>query len=234
MTKQELRNFTKAMEQPEFRSILNDYVKEISDPKNQAEYETYLRQLEEQGDLPVGTKLIKPIAAFCIKTSAKKLISDINKQYFDQKTFVNICFHEEIEKPERKHVTTPDGKSGYSWSLPYRVSKGRHDQDKNQQLCSTYDVVFNTDVGSFLINDDFKKFVCDTAIDGVNRVLAEHKEKCSQDYKILKNLKCKGGEPALLTIKVQTQNKLLSNVDVAKHETQLQKEVSSQADAHKK
>lgn len=34
MTKQELKNFTRAMEEPEFRGILNDYVKEISDPKN--------------------------------------------------------------------------------------------------------------------------------------------------------------------------------------------------------
>ena len=83
MSRSELSAFTKAMEQEEFKTILNDYVKEISDPKNQAEYETYLRQLEEAGDLPVGTKLIKPTAVFCIKTTSKKLVSDINKQYFD-------------------------------------------------------------------------------------------------------------------------------------------------------
>ena len=34
MTKSELKNFTKAMEHEEFRSILSDYVSEISDPKN--------------------------------------------------------------------------------------------------------------------------------------------------------------------------------------------------------
>ena len=34
MSRQELKTFTQAMEQPEFRSILNDYVKEISDPNN--------------------------------------------------------------------------------------------------------------------------------------------------------------------------------------------------------
>lgn len=83
MSKQELKNFTRAMEKEEFKDILNDYVKEISDPKNQAEYEQYLRQLEDAGDLPVGTKLIKPLACFCIKTTAKKLVSDINKQFFD-------------------------------------------------------------------------------------------------------------------------------------------------------
>ena len=83
MSKDELKAFTKAMEMPEFKNILNEYVQEISDPKNKAEQEQYLRQLEEQGDLPVGTKLIKPIEAFCIKTTSKKLLSDINKQYFD-------------------------------------------------------------------------------------------------------------------------------------------------------
>ena len=202
MSKQELKAFTMAMEHKEFKDMLSDYVKEISDPANKAEYETYLRQLEDQGDLPVGTKLIEPIGVFCIKTSSKKLISDVNKQYFDQKTFVNVCVHEDVEKPKREFQKAPDGRTGYAWQLPYRVSKNRHDQDKDGVLCSTFDIVFHTDVANFTQNEDFKKFVADTAIDGVNRVLAEHKEKCSSDYKILKNLKCKGGKPGLLTIKI--------------------------------
>jgi len=79
MSKNELRAFTRAMEQPEFKGLMADYVKEISDPGNKAEYETYLRQLEEQGDLPVGTKLIEPIGLYCMKTTSKKLVSDTNK-----------------------------------------------------------------------------------------------------------------------------------------------------------
>jgi len=39
MSHQELKNFTKAMEQQEFRGLLHDYVNEISDPKNRPEYE---------------------------------------------------------------------------------------------------------------------------------------------------------------------------------------------------
>lgn len=221
MSKQELKAFTMAMEQPEFKSMLADYIKEISDPNNKQEYEQYLRQLEEQGDLPVGTKLIQPNPLFCIKTMSKKLVSDVNKQYFDQKTFINVCVHEDVEKPKKEYATMPNGKSGYSWQLPYRVSKQRHDQDKHGDLCGTFDIVFNSDVGEFVKNQDFKKFVSDTAIDGVNKVLAEHKEKCSSDYKVLKHLQCKGGTPGLLTIKVQTEQKLLNNVDISKHETQL-------------
>lgn len=34
MSKQELKAFTQAMEKNEFKEILHDYVKEISDPKN--------------------------------------------------------------------------------------------------------------------------------------------------------------------------------------------------------
>lgn len=114
------------------------------------------------------------------------------------------------------------------------MSKSRHDQDKKGNLVSTFDVVFHSDIGHFLLTStEFKKFVADTAIDGVNRVLAEHKEKCSTDYKIMKNLKCKGGEPALLQIKSEVKNKLLGNVDADKHQTSLQKEISQKAHDHK-
>ncbi|CDW74714.1 UNKNOWN [Stylonychia lemnae] len=234
MSKKELKAFTMAMEQPEFKTLMADYVKEISDPNNKQEYETYLRQLEESGDLPVGTKLIEPTGLYCIKTTAKKLVSDTNKQYFDQKTFINVCVHEDVEKPKKEFVQMPDGRQGNSWQLPYRVSKPRHDQDKHGNLCSTFDIVFHRDVAGFIIYDDFKRFVSDTAVEGVNRVLAEHKEKCSSDYKIMKHLQCKGGKPGLLTIKVAIENKLLQNADVNKHETKLQKDISNQTDEFKK
>lgn len=89
--------------------------------------------------------------------------------------------------------------------------------------------MFNADIGNFLLTggEPFKKFVADTAIDGVNRVLSEHKEKCSTDYKILKNLKCKGGTPGLLQIKVETSNKLLANASVDLHETKLMKDITT-------
>ena len=99
---------------------------------------------------------------------------------------------------------------------------------------SVFDVVYHPDVGNFLLtSSDFKKFVADTAMDGVNRVLSEHKEKCSTDYKILKNLVCKGGEPGLLQVKAEVTNKLLSNVDVNQHETKLQKDITASADSHR-
>mmetsp|Transcript_3558 Transcript_3558/g.2336 ORF Transcript_3558/g.2336 Transcript_3558/m.2336 type:complete len:87 (+) Transcript_3558:566-826(+) len=85
----------------------------------------------------------------------------------------------------------------------------------------TYDVVFHPDVAAFLIYPDFKKFVADTALDGVNRVLAENKEKVSTDYKVLKHINCKGERPQLMSIKVKTENEIINNMDVSQHETKL-------------
>ena len=48
MTKEEAEKLTKAMEKPEFRDLLFDYVKEIQDPANRAQYESDLKKYEEQ------------------------------------------------------------------------------------------------------------------------------------------------------------------------------------------
>jgi hypothetical protein len=68
-------------------------------------------------------------------------------------------------------VTKENGEIGYDWSLPYRVSQMRHDQDQSKNLVSTYDVVFHDAIQQYLFHPEFQKFVADTAIDGVNRVL---------------------------------------------------------------
>ncbi len=127
MSAKELKNFTKAMEKDEFKTLLNEYVGEISDPKHRPELDQYLNELAERGELPPGCILIQPIAGFCVKTTAKKMSSDIHKTFFDQKCFVNICFHEAIDKPKQEPVTQPNGQKGYAWQLPYRVSKGKPD-----------------------------------------------------------------------------------------------------------
>jgi hypothetical protein len=58
MSRDELKAFTKAMEAKEFKSMLNDYVGEISDPKHRPELDQYLNELTERGELPPGCILI--------------------------------------------------------------------------------------------------------------------------------------------------------------------------------
>lgn len=68
-----------------------------------------MRELEERGELPAGVKLIAPNPGFCIKTSAKKMVSDQKKVFFEQKTFINVAFHESVDKPIREERTGPNG-----------------------------------------------------------------------------------------------------------------------------
>ena len=227
MDAKELKAFTKAMEQDEFKSLLSEYVGEISDPKHRPELDQYLKELVERGELPPGCILIQPKAGFCIKTSAKKMSSDIHKTFFEQKCFINVCFHEAIEKPKQESVTQPDGKKGNSWQLPYRISKGKPDQDNKGALVMTYDCVFHPDVLNFCIHSEFKKFTCDTAVDGVNRVVQENKEKISSDYKVLKHINCKGERPHQMMFKKVNENPLLANMDLNNVKTKLQKETEA-------
>ena len=71
--------------------------------------------MEQRGEMPPGTKLIQPIAGFCIKSTAKKMISDTKKTFFDQKTFINVSFHEEVDNPKKEIRKNPDGKTGTAW-----------------------------------------------------------------------------------------------------------------------
>jgi hypothetical protein len=129
--------------------------------------------------------------------------------------------------PPKKVKRMQNGKRGYSFELPYRVSKGRPDQDSKGVICTTYDVVFHPEVIQMATQykNEFLKFVCDTAIDGVTRVLATESEKLSRDYKMMNNLVCKGGKPASITIKVTSDNPIIDSMDPQKHETKLQKDI---------
>ena len=45
MSREDLKKIEKSMKRPEFMNLLNEYMVEISDPKNKNEYDEYLRQL---------------------------------------------------------------------------------------------------------------------------------------------------------------------------------------------
>jgi dynein assembly factor 2 len=48
MSAEEEKQLNEAMKQPEFRRLLDDYMKEISDPAARAEQEKYIEMLEQQ------------------------------------------------------------------------------------------------------------------------------------------------------------------------------------------
>lgn len=57
MTREEFKKLKKSMKDEKFHELLGDYMKEISDPKNVAEYDKYLEQLKSEGELPEVTSL---------------------------------------------------------------------------------------------------------------------------------------------------------------------------------
>ena len=63
-------------------------------------------------------------------------------------------------------------------------------------------------------------------------MLSKHKEKASQDYKIMVNMKCKGGKPATLSIKDES-DKQAFEMDPLKHKTKLQKDIDKQIKQNK-
>jgi dynein assembly factor 2 len=191
LTQSEIEGLSKAMKKPEFISLLNEYVDEISDPKNKAEQEAYLKQLEQQGELPPGRKLLRPFAHSCLKTfttSKRKL-----------KIFINLCISEDIKAPNLERI-----KEGGNWQLPYAMGHPRHDQDNKKKNCFTFDIAFHP--SAFVIAESsskFMKLLCDTAISGANTLMQPQGEKVSEDYKLMKNLKCKGGSPGSIMVSLQ-------------------------------
>ncbi|EAR90920.1 pre-RNA processing PIH1/Nop17 protein (macronuclear) [Tetrahymena thermophila SB210] len=198
MTKDEFRRIEKAMSKPEFAGMLNDYMLEISDPKNKDEYDEYLKQLQKEGDLPKELKLVKPQAGFCIKTT----ITSKRDKNQSQKLFINCC-HTPIVQIPSFDVVERDGKQGQNWKLPYSAGKMRYDQTKDKEVCTTIDVAFHPYTFQLIhMNPRFQELVCQTALDAANLQMGERNEIISKDYKVLKNMKCKGGDPALLTVRV--------------------------------
>lgn len=61
--------------------------------------------------------------------------------------------------------------------------------------------------------EKFKEIVINTALDAVEKQMLERNDIVSRDFKILKRVKCKGNEPALMTINITNLKNSLSPKD---------------------
>ena len=127
LTRDELKKIEKSMKRPEFMGLLNEYMVEISDPKNKNEYDEYLRQMEREKELPKHMKLAELTPKFCFRTF---IVSSKNKKH-EMKFFVNMCETRYLEKPACEPAPDENGKVGYSWRIPNSMGKIRYDQDKS-------------------------------------------------------------------------------------------------------
>ncbi|CAD8191628.1 unnamed protein product [Paramecium pentaurelia] len=235
ITRDEFKKIEKAMKKPEFAELMGDYMKEISDPKNREEYDQYLKQLERESELPKGMKLIKPEPHFCVKTT----IWNKQNRKHEQKFFINICSTGVIDKPQSETITQ-NGQTGQNWKIPYSIGKIRYDQDKKQSICNTVDVAFHPNtIGLCYKMPNFKNLVCSTALEASGKQLGERNEEISKDFKVLKHTKCKGGEPALLPVRIDKKGKVTNELDSrqggqANAQTKLQKDINQMREENEK
>lgn len=218
ITREELRNLLKAMDKEGFDKIMEDYMKEISDPNNVKETNEYLKNAENTKDLPHNVKLAQPKVGFCVKSS--KFNTKRSSQR--QKVFINICSYVNVVPPSQ------DPQNPSMWSLPHLLNKGRNDQDKKGNICTTYDVVFHPEAIKFAKDNlSFKKFVCDTAINGINsNLLKADNEKVSSDYIIKTKIDYKGAEVAYINVHSLSQKEFDSRREPSdNYKTSIQKEI---------
>ena len=216
ITRQEARELLHALDKPEFSGLMDNYINEISDPNNVKETNQFLKESEERKDLPSNVKLCKPTPGFCIKSEKYSIKRPGNRQ----KVFINICSYTEVPEPKADEKNM--------WSLPHLLNKGRHDQDKNKKVCTTFDVVFNPKAIT-LANENiaFKKFVCDTAINGINnQLLAKTEEKISGDFVVKSKINYKGLEVSYINIHSLNKGEFDDRKEPTEfHKTEIMKEV---------
>lgn len=206
LTNEEEARLTKAFKEPEFKKLMADYMAEISDPKNKAEYDAYINQLEKDNKVPKGTKLVRPDAGFCVKCK---------KQGSGEKVFVNIC-----SAPDVDVATSQNTPKGQSWQLPHMMGPPHMEQDKSKTPCMTFDICFHTDtLKRSAKNVRFQKLLVQTALETIQEKTNKYGQKVSleSNFRILKGVKAMGGKPNMLSVKVD--NVAAEGVSAAKTAT---------------
>ncbi|GBG32608.1 Protein kintoun [Hondaea fermentalgiana] len=223
MTSEEQEQFMSAMKKPEFTKLMKEYMDEISDPKYREEQETYLRQLERDNQVPENMRLAYPKAGFVVK--AKRL--EQGKEA--GKIFINICSLEELEPPSAQR-----GPKGVSWSLPYSLGPMRHEKDNRADAHPTFDFALHPDVLRRCVKDDrFRKMVIDTALDAVDKRIADVMKEDVKikriTAKVLQNVACIGGKPAVMQIGVEKGKENKNEANAGANTTKLAQAVAAGA-----
>jgi dynein assembly factor 2 len=192
VTQEEVSKLTRAMKNDQFRSHMDEYCKEISDPAHRKEYLDYLAQLEAKGEMPDGQQLLRCQPGCCVKTTL------CFKNGQTQKCFINIVHSERLED-----LSFGDGRSdGQNVKLPYSLSPPRPDRDNKDQYCLTCDMAVGR--GTFhqaVHNPQILKMLVDTASDGLGSQFLKGFEEVRKDFKVMQRIQCKGREPMPMSVK---------------------------------
>jgi len=154
ITGDELKTIGEALKTEEFRNLLAEYCKEVSDPENLKTYQKEITELERQRGVDVT--FINPDPGFVIKTSADG----------KQKAFINVSKSPNVGQPQ------PGARDarGFQWSIPYSIVPPREDLDRQKKLCMVIDVVFHPyTLYLAALRKQFRDVVVQTALDAVEQ-----------------------------------------------------------------
>ena len=144
LTPDEVQKFETAFKDPEFKKMFAEYAKEISDPKNKAESDAYLRQLEYENKVESvygkGVQLVIPTAGFVVKTA-----DDAD----GKKVFLNVCHSDKCEDAKGSKVA-----GGMQWQVPHTLGGCHEETDKSGAACDAYDFVVSTHTFELCQRDD--------------------------------------------------------------------------------
>ncbi|KAL7754302.1 hypothetical protein RI367_000283 [Sorochytrium milnesiophthora] len=191
LSREEVDRLQTAFKDPQFKSLFQDYLQEISDPASKKLYEEEITALERERGNQV--RFIKPEGAFVVKTSwsgadgksatAAKLDTD--------KVFVNIASSPEVERPSSE-AKRHGSKVGQSWKLPHTMTHERTDADHAGKTCAVYDVVYHPEcIAMALPQSKFREMVISSALESLEK---QFSIRLSRDYRVL-NIKYKGTPP---------------------------------------
>lgn len=207
LTKEEFHRLEKAFEDKEFRNLMADYVSEISDPKHRAEQDEYIRQLEEQNEIPDGKGILRPEPGFVMKFKYSKRKKNENKMSskVQEKIFVNIVHSKEVGQPVYALSTVKDknGKSGRNWSIPYTFGPIRMEADNKKSLVPTFDCCFHPLALVYASKSAvYRDLIAATVIEGVkSQFKAENEDvEIDKNYLVLKGIQYKNGIPPAMMI----------------------------------
>lgn len=233
MSQDEQKKFLSAMQNPEFRSLLNEYMTEISDPANRAETEQYLSQLENEQRVPSDKILVRPAPGFVVKA---KWQEDAGSQE-QRKIFLNVCSSEKMQPPSSTPVTTDAmGKRGTSWQLPYSVGPERLEKDKSGAMVLTFDVCFHpTTLGFAKTHKSYRDMVVKTGLDAIENLLRDSRKKptvvVAREYHVLKGVSYKSGDPVTMCLRNPATEKPGAANDSVKSKQETKSEVVAQKSA---
>ena len=197
LTPEEMNKFETAFKDPEFKKMFADYAKEISDPKNKAESDAYLRQLEYENKVESvygkGVQLVIPVPGFAAKTTDKNKKAEPG----GGKVFINVCHTDKCED-----ATSVKMAGGLQWSVPHTLGQAHEEKDKQGNACTAYDFCVSTHTYGLTQSDErLKTMVVETAIEAVNRAY-----KTELDLKFsLPKKKFMGEKPGVQAIKGEKQ-----------------------------